>query len=211
MRTRALLPLSGIAFVVLTVIGLAVLGSTPGPDAPADEVVSFYRDEENRARVGIWFFAFAMPFLPLFASSLAGLQRPEGQNSRVVWRRLLLAGAAIMSATLGVRIITQLALADSTKPEIAPEVMQALNVIADYVVYALLPATGTMMLGAAGWLLGRERVQGWLGWAALVLGIGLFVPFIGVLALILSLVWIIVTSITLFRARGAGPVLAPTA
>ena len=49
MRRRALLPLSGIAFVVLTVIGLAVSGSTPAPDAPADEVVSFYRDEENRA------------------------------------------------------------------------------------------------------------------------------------------------------------------
>ena len=128
-----------------------------------------------------------MPFLPLFASSLAGLQRPEGLDSRVVWRRLLLAGAAIMSAMLGVAITTQLALADSsTETQIAPEVMQALNVIASYVVYALLPATGTMMLGAAGWLLGRERVHGWLGWAALVLGFGLFVPFIGVLALILA-------------------------
>jgi hypothetical protein len=210
-RIRALLPLCGIAFVVLIVIGLAVGGSSPAPDAPADEVVSFYRDNENRARTGIWFFAFAMPFLPLFASSLAGLQRPEGQDSRVVWRRLLLAGAAIMSATLGVAITTQLALADSTGPAIAPEVMQALNVIAGYVIYALLPATGTMMLGAAGWLLGRERVQGWLGWAALVLGIGLFVPFIGVLALILSLVWIIVASITVFRARAAGPMLAPAA
>src|SRR4029077_5557992 len=93
-RRRALLPLSGIAFVVLTVIGLVVSGSTPAPDAPADEVVAFYRDEENRARIGLWFFAFALPFLPLFASSLAALPRPEGQDSRVVWRRLLLAGAA---------------------------------------------------------------------------------------------------------------------
>jgi hypothetical protein len=195
-----LLPLSGVAFVVLTVIGLAVAGSTPAPDTSADEVVSFYRDNENRARAGIWFFAFAMPFLPLFASSLAGVQRPEGQDSRVVWRRVLLAGAAIMSAMLGVAIIAQLALADSTDAEIAPEVVQALNVIAGYVVYALLPAAGTMMLGAAGWLLGREGVQGWLGWAALVLGVVLFVPFIGVLALVLSLVWIIAASITLFRA-----------
>jgi MFS family permease len=211
LRIRASLPLSGIAFVLLAVIGIAVSGSTPAPDAPAEEVVSFYSDEENRARIGIWFFAFAMPFLPLFASSLAGLQRPEGQDSRVVWRRLLLVGAAIMSATLGVAISTQLALADSTEPQIAPEVMQALNVIVGYVVYALLPATGTMMLGAAGWLLGRERVQGWLGWAALVLGIGLFVPFIGVLALLLSLVRIIVASITLFRARAAGPMLASAA
>jgi hypothetical protein len=204
-----LLPLSGVAFVVLTVIGLVVMGSTPAPDAPADEVVSFYRDNENRARAGIWFFAFAMPFLVLFATSLAELQRPEGQDPRVVWRRLLLAGATIMSATLGVSIIAHLALADSTEPEIAPEVMQALNVIGDYVVYALLPATGTMMLGAAGWLHGRERVLGWLGWAALVLGIGLFVPFIGVLAFILSLLWILVASITLFRTRAAEPALAP--
>ena len=73
--------------------------------------------------------------------------------------------------------------------------MQALNVLVGYVVYALLPATGTMMLGTAGWLLGRERIHGWLG---------LFIPFIGVLALILSLVWIIATSITLYRARAAG-------
>jgi hypothetical protein len=210
-QSRALLPLSGVAFVVLTVIGLAVVGSTPAPDTSADEVVSFYRDNENRARAGIWFFAFAMPFLPLFASSLAGVQRPEGQDSRLVWRRVLLAGAAIMSAMLGVAIIAQLALADSTDAEIAPEVVQALNVIAGYVVYALLPAAGTMMLGAAGWLLGREGVQGWLGWAALVLGVVLFVPFIGVLALVLSLVWIIVASIALFRAGAGAPKLAPAA
>ena len=103
MRISALLPLSGIVFVVLTVIGLAVGGGSPSPDAAADEVVSFYRDNENRARTGIWFFAFAMPFLALFASSLAGLQRSEAQGSRAVWRRLLLIGAAIMGATLGQR------------------------------------------------------------------------------------------------------------
>ena len=130
----------------------------------------------------------------------------------MVRRSLLLAGGTIMSATLGVAITTQLALADSgTETQVTPEVMQALNVLAGYVVYALLPAAGTMMLGAAGWLLGRERIHGWLGSAALVLGIGLFVPFIGVLALILSFVWIVVTSITLFRARAGGSMPAPAA
>jgi len=130
----------------------------------------------------------------------------------VVRRSLLLAGGTIMSATLGVAITTQLALADSgTETQVTPEVMQALNVLAGYVVYALLPAAGTMMLGAAGWLLGRERIHGWLGSAALVLGIGLFVPFIGVLALILSFVWIVVTSITLFRTRAPGSMPVPAA
>ena len=210
MRLHALLPLSGIAFVALVVIGLGVSGSAPSPDAPTDEVVAYYRANENRARAGIWFFAIAMPFLPLFASSLAGLQRPEGDDTRVVWRRLLLVGAAIVSAMIGVAIIAQLALADSSaETRITPEVMQALNVILGHVVYALLPAMGTMMLGAAGWLLGRERVHGWMGRLAGVLGVGLFVPFIGVLALLLSLVWIIVTSMTLFRARAGEPMFAP--
>ena len=87
--------------------------------------------------------------------------------------------------------------------------MQTLNVILGYVVYALLPAMGTMMLGAAGWLLGSQRVNGWLGRAAVVLGVGLFVPFIGVLALLLSLAWIIAASIILFRGRAAEPMLSP--
>ena len=162
MRRRALLPLSGIAFVVLTVIGLAVSGSTPAPDAPADEVVSFYRDEENRARAGIWFFAFAMPFLPSSRAASPDSSDPRGKTH--VWSgAACLAGAAIMSATLGVAITTQLALADSTEPD-STRGHAGTKRDCRYVVYALLPATGTMMLGAAGWLLGRERVQGWLGW-----------------------------------------------
>jgi hypothetical protein len=209
-RVGGLLPLSGTAFVVFVVIGLVVSGGTPSPDAATDEVLAYYRDNEDRARAGIWFFAIAMALLPLFACSLAGLQRPEGPDSRAVWRRLLLIGAAIVSATIGGAIIAQLALADSgAESQIAPEVMQALNVVHGHVVYALLPATGTMMLGAAGWLLGREGVHGWLGRAALVLGLVLLVPFVAVLAFLLTLVWIIVASITLFRARAGEQTLAP--
>jgi hypothetical protein len=48
-------------------------------------------------------------------------------------------------------------------------------------------------------LIGSERAQGWLGWAALVLGIGLFVPFVGFLALLLSGVWFIVMGVVWFR------------
>jgi hypothetical protein len=43
----------------------------------------------------------------------------------------------------------------------------------------------------------------WLGWAAPVLGVGLFVPFVGFLALLLSAVWIVVAGVALFRARDA--------
>lgn len=63
-----------------------------------------------------------------------------------------------------------------------------------------------MMLGAAGSLLGTARGYRWLGWAALVLGIALFIPFADFFALLLTLIWIIVTSVMAFRLKlGATP------
>jgi lysophospholipase L1-like esterase len=58
-----------------------------------------------------------------------------------------------------------------------------------------------MMLGAAGTLLARAGSR-WLAWAALVLGIALFVPIADLLAFLLTGVWIIVVSITSFNRAG---------
>src|SRR6266576_1207753 len=63
------------------------------------------------------------------------------------------------------------------------------------------PVWELMMLGAGGSLLARTRLYRWLGWAALALGIALFIPFVDFVALLLSGVWILVTSVTLFSER----------
>ena len=68
---------------------------------------------------------------------------------------------------------------------------------------------GVMMLGAAGSLLASRRLPRWLGWSALALGVGLFILFVDFVALILTLVWIIVLSVLLFRAEHDSPRLAP--
>ena len=57
------------------------------------------------------------------------------------------------------------------------------------------------MLGAGGSLLARTRLYRWLGWAALAPGIALFIPFVDFVALLLSGVWILVASVTLFREQ----------
>jgi hypothetical protein len=62
-------------------------------------------------------------------------------------------------------------------------------------------AFGVIMLGAAGSLLADGRGYRWLGWVALLLGIALFIPYADFIALLLTLIWIIVTSVLLFRAR----------
>jgi hypothetical protein len=100
-------------------------------------------------------------------------------------------------------VLTHLALANGADGGATPEGLQALNVLDSHVVYALVASFGVMMLGAAGWLLGRERIYGWLGWVALALGVSLFLPFLGVLALLLSAVWIVIASVALFAAVGS--------
>jgi hypothetical protein len=60
---RGLLPLSGIAFVALIVLGIALSGATPDTDAPAVEVGSFYDEEENRQRIATYVLALSIPFL----------------------------------------------------------------------------------------------------------------------------------------------------
>src|SRR2546425_124450 len=54
---------------------------------------------------------------------------------------------------------------------------------------------------AAASLLARTRLYRWLGWAALAPGIALFIPFVDFVALVLSGVWILVASVTLFREQ----------
>jgi hypothetical protein len=62
-----------------------------------------------------------------------------------------------------------------------------------------------MLIGAAGCILRAATVvPRWLGWAALVLGVLLFIPFADFIALLLTLVWILVVSVVMYARAGAG-------
>ena len=203
MRIARLLPLSGIAFVALVVLSIGAGGGTPDPAAPAEEVLAFYEDEIGRQRLAAYVLAASMPFLLFFASSLAAFRWPGDPDARPAWRRVFLGGSVIAAATIAIGVLTRLALASGADGGTTAEGLQALNVLDSHVVYALVASFGVMMLGAAGCLLGREGVHGWLGWIALALGVALFLPFLGVLALLLSALWIIATSVALFAAVGS--------
>lgn len=199
MAVDRLLRLGGVAFVVVVVISVLVAGGTPDWGARANEVASFYGDEPVRQKLSAFVLAASMPFLLFFAASLAGFRRPADERPHLPWRWVLLGGSAVAAATIAIGAMIHLALADAAGAT-TPEGLQVLNVLDGHVVYVLAAATGVMMLGAAGWLVGRAGTFGWLGRTALVLGVAAFIPLISVLALLLSFVWIVVTSVALFRA-----------
>jgi hypothetical protein len=208
MDVRRVLPLSGIVFVVLAVGAVAGLGGdTPDDDASASEVLSFYDAHTVRQSIAAFVFAASVPFLVFFAVSLAATVWSEGANRPEIWRHVLIGGSAVAGATLIIAAWLHFALADGADNNLSGETLQGLNELDASSWMAFNAGLGVMMLGAAGCVIPRARaaLPVWLGWAALVLGIALFIPWADFPALILTLLWIIVVSVMLFRQSEAVP------
>jgi hypothetical protein len=81
MDVGRVLPLSGVVFVVLAVLAVVVLGGdTPGNDAAAAEVFSFYDAHTVRQAIAAFVFAVSVPFLVFFGVSLATTAWPESAD-----------------------------------------------------------------------------------------------------------------------------------
>jgi hypothetical protein len=203
MTVNRLLPLSGIVFVVLAVVAVvAIGGDTPGTDASAAKVKSFYDANTWRQAIAAFVLAASVPFLVFFAARLAeALAMNEAASTRL-WRRVLLAGSIVTGAVILVTAAIHFALADGgDQRDVSAAAVQAINVLDGNTWLAFNASLGVMMLGVAGLVLPAAGRYGWLGWTALVLGIALFIPFADFIALLLTLIWIIVVSALLFVGR----------
>ena len=204
MAIRRLLPLSGIVFVALVVIAVVVLGGdTPESKASAAEVADFYSDEVVRQGIGAFVLAAAALFVVLFASALAARTGLDEGNQRVVT-----AGGAVTAAATVLAALIHFALADGADQDnVTPVALQALNVLDSNVWLPFNSGLGILVLGAAGLFLTETVLPRWLGWSALVLGVALFIPWVEVdfIALIVTLIWILVVSVLLYRASASTP------
>ena len=208
MSTPKLLPLSGVVSVLVIVLAVVIGGGTPSPDASAAEVASFYNAHEVREVASALVLAASVPFLVMFVAALAAALWPTDAAVRPVWELVLLAGGALAGATILVEAAVHFALVDGPD-HLSAAGLQVLNVVDGDAWVAWNAGIGVMMLGAAGSLLSRRVAPGWLGWSALVLGVLLFVPFADFFALLASALWILATSLVLFR-QAAGAAYAPT-
>jgi hypothetical protein len=204
------LPASGIVFVALTIIAVAgVGGNTPDDSASAAKVASYYAAHHRREEIAPFILAAGVPFLAIFGTYLAAAF-PARQGGRSVWQRLLLAGTAISGAVWVLAAFIHFALADGSEQHLTATVLQGLNVLDSDTWVAFNSGLGVLMLGAGGTLLSAAATAGFrrLGWAAAVLGVVLFIPFADFIALLLSGIWIIVTSVVLIRSTPAVPEIA---
>ena len=175
-------------------------------DASAAEVSAFYGDEVVRQGIAAFLLAAAAPFVVFFASALAArLGLNGGHQHRPVWERVVLAGSAITASATVVAALIHFALSDGADQNVSPVALQALNVLDGNVWLPFNSGLGVMMLGAAGLLLTETPLPRWLGWIALILGIALFIPYaeVSFFALVVTLLWIIVASVMLYRGSSS--------
>jgi hypothetical protein len=204
MKTARLFPLSGVVFVALVVITIVgVGGSTPGTDASAAELASFYDDNAIRQGIGSFMLAAAAPFIVFFGIGLAGMLASRPGHGLSAWGYILLAGTILVAGAVLLTAMIHFALASAGDEGLAPSALQALNALDGNTWMAFNPAFGVMMLGAAGVLLSARSLT-WLGWVALVVGVAAFVPFADFFALLASLLWIAAMGVILSR-RAAAP------
>lgn len=199
--THPIVRLSGAAFVLVVGASLLAGGSTPGSDASAAELAAFY-DGGWRQGITAMLLAACIPFLVLFAASIAVSAASDRDGGPGLWSYVLVGGSVLAGAGIAVAATVHFALADGGD-KIAPTALQALNALDGNTWLAFNTGFGVMMIGAAGCLWRQTGAELALGRVALVLGVLLFLPFVDFLALLVTLLWSVVMSIVLYQGGRA--------
>src|SRR4051794_27921051 len=143
-----LVALCGVAFVVLTVVGIVGLGGdTPSNDDPAEKIASFYNAHQNRQFAGAFLVAAATPLLAIFAVGLALALWPLQTGNRRIWPILLIGGALLSAGSFIVAAFVHFALADGAD-KLTIAALQGLNTLDADSWMAFNSSLGVMMLGA---------------------------------------------------------------
>lgn len=197
-RIARLTPLSGIAFVALMVGVISFEGEELDSSAPPADVLAHWSDRADTRLLVASLSAAALLFLLVFAASLRGALRsrePAEASASVV----SFAGAVVAAGGLGLSACLTLAASRAGDAGSADAVVPLDHLVQS----AWLPITAglAVMLLAAG--IGGLRsgaLPKVLCWAAMILGIAFLTPA-GIVAFLLSPLWLLTVSVVLYRAQ----------
>ncbi|MFI6439817.1 hypothetical protein [Streptomyces sp. NPDC050759] len=194
-------PLTGLVAVVFTVVGLLLFGDTPAYDAPGRQVRFYYSDHQGQLGVGLYFLVVASVLFVFFAAYLARLVRDitpgDGWLHHVVF-----SGGVLVAVGFLVGASLTFALLDlSDKSSASPQALQALNAVNEDFFIPFVGGMGLMLLatGLATVRAPDSPLPRWLAWAAVVVGVLVFIPWVGFFAFIVAGVWVAVVSVLLAR------------
>jgi hypothetical protein len=197
-RLERLVPLAGVLYGVMFVIGFAVTGETPDPNASADEVIKYY-DDAGKVLGGIIALALVAIMFMFFAAAL----RTYFKNTGPEWlATFVFAGAVVYVVGLTQFASSQFALLQAADDKNV-QVAQSLNIIDSSNFPTAFIGLTLIMFGTAWHVLSSGSLPKWLGWVSLVLGIVGFAGPVGFAVFLLSAPWTVVIAIMLYRRQDA--------
>jgi len=202
---RWLVPLTGLVFIVLMIIGFIVSGEPPDADEDVQKIVNFYVDDKGSIEAGVFLLALGVTFFVFFANYLRILFRASATSATI------LVGAAIFAVGGAIDGTLLIAMAEGADNDVPPETIQSLQVFWDNDFLPLAIGIAVFLVSVGSSILSTGVLPRWLGWVVLVVAlisvtpIGFFAfPLTGLLVLVLS-IWLTMRE----RSASAPPPAAP--
>jgi hypothetical protein len=197
-----LVPLTGIAFIVLLVVSFLVAGEPKDATHPPNEVAQWYIDNKDSAEIGAFIGTVAAALVIFFGAYLRKvLAAAEGEPSMLPI--LVVIGLSIVA--VGGAIDNMLLFATAERADDIPATsVQTIQAIWDNDFLPLF--LGVLVFN---WAVGISVLRSgalpkWMGWAAIVFGVISLAGPLGFAGTIGAALWILVASIMLsLRARSA--------
>jgi hypothetical protein len=202
-----LVPLTGVAFIVVGIASFIISGEPKSADEPVNEVVDFYLDNKDEIQISAVLGTGASALLIFFAAYLRKVLRAAAGPGEMLSLVSFL-GLAFVAMGFAIDGTIMFALAEAAD-DIDPIAVQSLQALWDN---DFLP----IMLGLLAflWATGISVIRSgalprWLGWIMIVLGIAAVTP-IGFVSFLGAAILVLIISIMLsLRARSAPPTAAP--
>jgi hypothetical protein len=194
-----LLPLTGVAFILLAIASFTVGGEPPDADDPVQEIVDFYVDDRDSIFAGVYLLGLATVSFIFFANYLRTVFHGTRASATI------LVGAAIFVVGAAIDGTLLIAMAEAADNEVPPESIQTLQALwdNDFLPFAIGITVFTISVGVS--ILRTAVLPRWLGWVTLVVALVSVIPLVGFFAFPLTGLLILVLSVMLtVRARGAG-------
>jgi hypothetical protein len=201
-NTDWLAALTGLAFVVLVIAAILVVGEPPDPSKdPAQEIIDFYSENNDSVWIGSLLEVFAGTALVFFGGYMRKVLRAaEGEGHML--SAVALAGATILAIAAAIDATINIALVE-TVDDIEPSAVQALSALWSHDFLPIALGTQVFMLAVGISVVRHGALPKWLGWVAIVIGVAGITPA-GFFAVIAAALWIAVVSVMLaMRARSA--------
>jgi hypothetical protein len=187
-------PLTGVAFVVVLIIGFLVGGEPPDVKNPPQEIVDHYVDNKDSVQFGVLFELIAAGLLLFFVGYLRKVLRAAPGEGGML-PAVALAGATVMAVGAAFDAAISFSLAEAAD-DIEPTSVQALQALWDNDWPPIALGAAVLLLSSGLSIALYGSLPRWLGWVAVLLGVVGFTP-IGFVAFLGGGLWILVVSVLL--------------